>query len=311
MFTAKEFFKGIKVKNIDCRFNLSQIPFKNSNDWLFNSSIEKIDVIDKLLIIGCDPRREASCFKFKNKTKMAYWCFRNFKYYALLRTLTYKCNSLGNDISILIIQIFKKIKAFFKNSNFPMIILGDSILATKQGKKIHKITKILSQESNLIRKDWNGFNILNKFASRVGGLTVGFVPYDGGMSSVEIKTALKNKKLKVLFLIEADDFQINENDLENVFIIYIGHHGDRFAGKADIILPTSAFTEKKALYLNIEGRPQFTKVVISKPGLAVDSWKVFKALDQKLSSVIKFNNYEELLNKMFNEYPVLFKQRQF
>ena len=60
MFTAKEFFKGIKVKNIDCRFNLSQIPSKNSNDWLFNSSIEKIDVIDKLLIIGCDPKREAS-----------------------------------------------------------------------------------------------------------------------------------------------------------------------------------------------------------------------------------------------------------
>ena len=56
-----------------------------------------------------------------------------------------------------------------------MVILGDSILATKQGKKIHKITKILSQESNLIRKDWNGFNILNKFASRAGGLTVGFI----------------------------------------------------------------------------------------------------------------------------------------
>ena len=62
------------------------------------------------------------------------------------------------------------------------------------------------------------------------------------------KKALKKKKLKVLFLLEADDFQINE-DLENTFIIYIGHHGDKFAGKADVILPTSAFTEKKALYL--------------------------------------------------------------
>ena len=66
------------------------------------------------------------------------------------------------------------------------------------------------------------------------------------MSAVGIKTALKNNKLKVLFLIEADDFQINDNDLGDVFIIYIGHHGDRFAGIADIILPTSAFTEKKS-----------------------------------------------------------------
>ena len=136
------------------------------------------------------------------------------------------------------------------------------------------------------------------------------MPYDGGMTSLEIKEALKNKKLKVIFLIEADDFKINENDLENIFSIYIGHHGDRFAGKADVILPTSAFTEK-ALYLNLEGRPQFTKAVISKPGLAVDCWKVFKALDQKLSSVIKFNNYEELLKAMFIEYPLLQNKKYF
>ena len=311
MFTAKEFFKGIKVKNIDCRFNLSQIPSKNSNDWLFNSCIEKIDVIDKLLIIGCDPRREASVLNSRIRQR---WLTGALDILSLCTPddLTYKSSSLGNDISILSDpNIQEKIKGFFKDSSFPMIILGDSILGTKQGKKIHKMTKILSQESNLIRKDWNGFNILNKFASRVGGLTVGFVPYDGGMSSLEIKEALKNKKLKVIFLIEADDFKINESDLENSFVIYIGHHGDRFAGKADVILPTSAFTEKKALYLNLEGRPQFTKAVISKPGLAVDSWKVFKALDQKLSSVIKFNNYEELLKAMFIEYPLLQNKKYF
>ena len=70
------------------------------------------------------------------------------------------------------------------------------------------------------------------------------------MSSLEIKEALKKKKLKIIFLIEADDFKINESDLENSFIVYIGHHGDRFAAKADVILPTSAFTEKN-LYILI------------------------------------------------------------
>ena len=67
-----------------------------------------------------------------------------------------------------------KNKNFFKNSNFPMVILGDSILSTKQGEKFIKLVKILSQQANLIRENWNGFNILNKYASRVGGLTVGF-----------------------------------------------------------------------------------------------------------------------------------------
>ena len=79
---------------------------------------------------------------------------------------------------------------------------------------------------------------------------------------------------------------MNRSDLEDTFTIYIGHHGDKLAGFADVILPTTAFTEKKALYVNLEGRPQFTKKIVSKPGKAVDAWKIFRALDQKFSSVI-------------------------
>ncbi|MDC3023925.1 NADH-quinone oxidoreductase subunit NuoG [Alphaproteobacteria bacterium] len=311
MYTAKEFFKGIKVKNIDCRFNFSKIPTESAKDWLFNSTIEKIDIIDNLLIIGCDPRREASVLNSRIRQR---WLTGELEILSISTPddLTYSCNSLGDDISALsnpIIQ--KKIIAFFKNSKFPMIILGDSILSTKQGEKIHKITKILSQKAKIVKSNWNGFNILNKYASRVGGLTVGFVPYDGGMSALEIIESLKNNKIKVLFLIESDDLQVDDKVLENAFIIYIGHHGDKYAANADIVLPTSAFTEKKAMYLNIEGRKQFTKVVASKPGEAVDAWKVFKALDQKLSSVIKFNNYDDLLKKMFNDHPELNSKENF
>ena len=39
-----------------------------------------------------------------------------------------------------------------------------------------------------------------------------------------------------------------------------GHHGDRGAERADIILPGSAYTEKSATFVNFEGRPQRTKV---------------------------------------------------
>ena len=100
MYTAKEFFKGINVKNIDCRFNLSQVPYGNSKDWLFNSSIEKIDVIDKLLIIGCDPKREAAVLNSRIRQR---WLTGNLDILTISTPddLTYKCNSLGNDISVL------------------------------------------------------------------------------------------------------------------------------------------------------------------------------------------------------------------
>lgn len=39
-----------------------------------------------------------------------------------------------------------------------------------------------------------------------------------------------------------------------------GHHGDRGAARADVVLPSTAYTEKYATYVNTEGRPQTTKV---------------------------------------------------
>ena len=305
MYTAKEFFKSLNINNIDCRFNLSNIPFKNTSDWLFNSGIQNIDKLDKLLIIGCDPKREAAVLNARIRQR---WLSGDLEIMSLCTPgdLTYKINNLGNDINSLTkSSIQKKISLFFEKADFPMIILGDSILETKQGKKIHNLVKMIAQKSNLIKEDWNGFNVLNKYASRVGGLTVEFVPYKGGMSAKKIKDSLRSNTIDILFLIEADDFDLDHDELKNTFLIYIGHHGDRYASLSDVILPTTAFTEKKALYVNIEGRPQFTKKIIANPGRAVDGWKVFKALDQKFKSTIQFNNHNELVASIFKDYPSL------
>lgn len=40
-----------------------------------------------------------------------------------------------------------------------------------------------------------------------------------------------------------------------------GHHGDKGAARADIVLPGAAYTEKNATYVNFEGRSQRTKVL--------------------------------------------------
>ena len=104
-------------------------------------------------------------------------------------------------------------------------------------------------------------------------------------------------------MIEADDFDIKSYDLTDTKIIYVGHHGDKIASKADVILPVTAFTEKKCLFVNIEGRPQFTKKIIQNKGLAVDGWKVFRALADKLDIKLKYNNHEELIKSIFDKHP--------
>ena len=218
--------------------------------------------------------------------------------------LTYKVENLGNDIAILNnADIINTIKDFFQNSKFPMIILGDSILSTEEGENIHAITKKIADSCNVIKEDWNGFNILSPYASRAGGLEVGFIPTKNGINAKQMKKKILEKEIKLLFLIEADDFDIGEIDNESTKIVYLGHHGDKLASKADVILPITAFTEKKALYINIEGRPQFTKKIIQNKGLAVDGWKVFRALADKLGIKLKYNNHQQLLDRIFKLHP--------
>ena len=43
-------------------------------------------------------------------------------------------------------------------------------------------------------------------------------------------------------------------------VLLQGHHGDRGAIRADVVLPGGAYTEKSGTYVNFEGRTQITRV---------------------------------------------------
>ena len=65
-------------------------------------------------------------------------------------------------------------------------------------------------------------------------------------------------------------------------MVYQGHHGDRGATAADVILPGAAYTEKNATYVNTEGRPQRGKLAVFPPGEAKEDWKILRALSEVL-----------------------------
>lgn len=47
---------------------------------------------------------------------------------------------------------------------------------------------------------------------------------------------------------------------DSSFMVLQGHHGDRGAIRADVVLPGGAYTEKSGTYVNFEGRTQITRV---------------------------------------------------
>ena len=91
----------------------------------------------------------------------------------------------------------------------------------------------------------------------------------------------------MVYLLGADE--IAPERLGDAFVIYQGHHGDRGAARADVILPGAAYTEKDGTYVNTEGRPQRAGRAIFPPGEAKDDWRILRALSEVLGHTVPLN----------------------
>lgn len=93
--------------------------------------------------------------------------------------------------------------------------------------------------------------------------------------------AFKRTPPEVLYLLGSDELFADRSSLpERCFVIYQGHHGDRSAEFADIVLPGAAYTEKEGTYVNTEGRAQHTLPAVSPPGIAREDWKIIRAISE-------------------------------
>jgi NADH-quinone oxidoreductase subunit G len=113
----------------------------------------------------------------------------------------------------------------------------------------------------------------------------------------------EKSEIDLVYLLGADE--IDTDRLGKAFVIYQGSHGDRGAHRADVILPSAAYTEKDAIYVNTEGRPQMTARAVFPPGDAREDWKIIRALSGVLGQSLPFNTVNELRAKMFATCPHL------
>jgi hypothetical protein len=61
-------------------------------------------------------------------------------------------------------------------------------------------------------------------------------------------------KPELVLLLGADE--VAADRFAGAFKVYVGHHGDKGAAQADLVLPGAAYAEKHGTYVNIEGRVQ-------------------------------------------------------
>jgi NADH-quinone oxidoreductase subunit G len=72
-----------------------------------------------------------------------------------------------------------------------------------------------------------------------------------------------------------------------------------------VILPGAAYTEKSAIYVNTEGRPQMTARATFPPGEAREDWKIVRALSEVLGKRLPFDTVQELRAEIFVRRPHL------
>ena len=182
-----------------------------------------------------------------------------------------------------------------------MLILGQGPLSRVDGEAILGATRALATRFSFVTNEWNGFNVLHTAAARVGGMDLGFTPLEGGLNVREMIAAASNGKLKVLYLLGADEVDLSS--LGDAFVIYQGHHGDRGAHRADVILPGAAYTEKSGFYVNTEGRVQLGSPATQPPGEAREDWRIIRALSETIGKTLKYDSISELRREMINRVP--------
>ncbi len=292
IYSFKSFFeKCIGSTNLECRQDRIYINPQERMNYIFNSTISGIEDSDFILLVGTNPRLEATILNAR--IRKAY-IKNKLKIYSIgdVGDLTYPYQNIGSNTSIIkeIVSGSHEISNKIKKAKKPMIIIGDSALYGKSGKYVFETLKNFLSDNNFIKKNWNALNILTQQASRVGAIDFGVYSVNE-TENFSFFNKVDNDDFKLIYLLGADNINF---DKKNKFIVYQGSHGDKGAEIADIILPGAAYTEKNGLFVNLEGKLQSAYKASYPPGDAREDWIIFKDLANMMKKPLGFNNIKHL-----------------
>ena len=295
MYALKDLMSRLGSPNFDCRQDGAKLhPALGRATYLFNPGISGIDDADAILLIGTDPRLEAPILNariLKRYRRGGLWVGA----VGAPLDLNYPFSHLGAGPD----AIGRLATAVPEGKSRVLVIVGSGALARPDGAAVLAGCAALARSVGALTDDWTGFGVLHGAASRVGGLDVGFVPGNGGRDM----EGMLSGDMEVVYLLGADEIDMRR--LGNALVIYQGSHGDRGAHRADIVLPGSAYTEKSATFVNLEGRPQMTTKAASAPGQAKDDWAIIRALSAHAGHTLPYDTLSSLRAELYKTAPHL------
>ena len=292
MKAALDLFGGLGVASLDCRQDGMALGDGARESWLFNSTIQGLETADVILLVGTNPRVEATVLNARLRRR---WMAQGLTIGVVGEAvdLTYGYEHLGTGPAALA-ELAKSKSEFvkaLKAAKSPAIIIGAGALARADG------AAVLQAAAGVAKTFGMAWNVLHSAAARVGGLDLGFVPRAGGSTAKQLAAG---GGADLLLLIGADEIDLTQS---TAFKVYLGTHGDAGAHAADVILPGAAYTEKNGLYVNTEGRVQLGFRAVFPKGEAKEDWAILRALSERLGATLPYDTLDQLRAKLFADHP--------
>ena len=285
LYAMKALLKALGSNLHECRQAGEQFDVSSPGAYRFHPTIAGMESMKAILLVGTNPRWEASLVN--TRIRKAIKAGAKVFHIGPEVDLTYPYAHLGTNLAALG-ELPQEVSDSF--------VAGPGAVIVGMGALTHEGAYEASRAAAAALGA--SFGLLHTAASRVGALDLGFVT-DGSVEAIRGKAG----SLKALFLLGADE--LDTSALEDTFTVYIGTHGDGGVRHADVVLPAAAYTEKHGIYVNLEGRVQFSEKAVDPPGDARTDWTILRALSDMLGKPLPFNDLHELRAAIAAEYPHL------
>ncbi len=299
MLALKDIFSLLGASSIDAGMReMMTFDLDSRQSWLFNTPFDRIKEADALLAIGT---------RISEQAPGVDWIIHNGNIQKALIGEDPFCPSDYEQLSaspVILQEILDgngRGALFLKQAEKPMIVVGPAVLQRKDALALLDVIYRICIKYGVIRDDWNGYNFLHEKATLIAALELGMV------SKRPLKPRLKAEGFEFVYLLNEDD--ISRDQLEGAFVVYQGIFASSAAQAADVILPSLAFTEKRATYVDMQGRAQSTAIVSPSFGLSREDWKILRALSEHLGiTPLPYNDLDGIRDYLAGENIIFYER---
>ncbi|GBF88631.1 NADH:ubiquinone oxidoreductase 76 kDa subunit [Raphidocelis subcapitata] len=296
MLALKDLFNRLGSGNVWHEGGFPDLPADLRASYVANTTVAGVEGADVVLLVGTNPRVEAPVYNARVRKAFLDGCRVGLVGQAV--DLTYPYEHLGSDAAAL--AALKRGGPFLdalKAAKRPVLVVGPGVLNRPDRAALLKALHEFAESAGVVREGWNGFNVLHDCASRVAALDIGFAPSAASR-------APGAGAARFVYLLGADDWE-DAAVPDGAFVVYQGHHGDRGAARADVVLPGAAYTEKAGTYVNLEGRAQRTRAAVPVVGDAREDWRIVRAVSEAVGAPLPYDDADALRARLGELAPHL------